>query len=110
MTQKERDDVLKRLAESVVEQNEYSATRHGEMGERIAKLETELRLYREGSWTWLIRYLISEVTKTTIGTVALLVLFSILILAMSAVALGSDKVLEILADKVSIHAITPMEK
>lgn len=107
MTQKERDALLERLAEASVEQGENSATQHGEIKERMAKMETELRLQREGSWIWLVHHLISEATKTTVGTVALIVLFSIFTLTVSAVALGSDKVLEILASKISIPITQP---
>lgn len=101
MTQKERDAVIERLVDQTIEHAETSAFQHGEIKERLARLETESRLSRESSWSGSVKYLISESTKTTVGTVALLVLFSILIVAGSAVALGSDKVLEILATRLS---------
>ena len=101
MTQKERDTVIERLVDQALEHAETSAFQHGEIKERLARLETEARLARESSWSAAFKHLISEATKTTVGTLSLLVLFSIMIVAGAGVMLGSDKVLEILATRLS---------
>ena len=107
MTPNERDKLLERLAEAMVDHAETSAQQHADNRVKQAEMQAMLGQIREAQKETLgaaLHRLIERSTATPFGTVALLALIAILALTLAAVALGSDQVLSILAGNVRISA------
>ena len=107
MTPNERDKLLERLAEAMVDHAETSAQQHADLRVKVAEMQATLGQIREAqreTWGAAVTLLIRQSTATPFGTVALLALIAILALTLAAVALGSDQVLSILAGNVRISA------
>lgn len=107
MTPAERDKLLERLAEAMVDHAETSAQQHADNRVKQAEMQATLGQIREAqkeTWGAALHRLIERSTATHLGTVALLALIAILALTLAAVALGSDQVLSILAGNVRLSA------
>ncbi|NDD98054.1 MAG: hypothetical protein EBZ93_11245 [Actinobacteria bacterium] len=107
MTPNERDKLLERLAEAMVDHAETSAQQHADLRVKVAEMQATLGQIREAQRETLgaaVTLLIRQSTATPFGTVALLALIAILALTLAAVALGSDQVLSILAGNVRLSA------
>lgn len=108
MTLAERDKLLERLADAMIDHAEMSATQHADLRVKIAEIQGKLdqiQRAQEATWGTAVHRLIERSTATIPGTVALLGLIAILALTAAAVVLGDDKVLSILAGQVRIGAV-----
>ena len=108
MTQAERDRLLERLADGMLDHSDASVGNHADLRIKLGEIQTaigQIRTCQEATIWALISRLIERSTATIPGTVALLGLIAILALTAAAVVLGDDKVLSILAGQVRIGAV-----
>lgn len=105
MTPAERDRVIERIADGILDHEDRSADRHADLHRRIDQLDDRigevLAAYRSGLIPTIERTL-SRITSTTTGSVALCALIAVMILTGAAVWLGAPEVLAILAGRVQI--------
>ena len=108
MTPAERDRLLERLADGMLDHSDASVGNHADLRIKLGEIQTaigQIRTCQEATIWALISRLIERSTATIPGTVALLGLIAILALTAAAVVLGDDKVLSILAGQVRIGAV-----
>ena len=105
MTPAERDKLLERLADGMIDHAEASVGNHADLRIRLSEIQntiSQIRSCQEATIWALVSRLIERSTATIPGTVALLGLIAILAITIAATALGSDSVLSILAGQVRI--------
>ena len=108
MTPAERDRLLERLADGMLDHSDASVGNHADLRIKLGEIQTaigQIRTCQEATIWALISRLIERSTATIPGTIALLGLIAILALTAAAVVLGDDKVLSILAGQVRIGAV-----
>lgn len=113
LTQRERDNLHEQTVEALLEHEAESAKRQSDLTSRLDRIEATqqrildaLNLLNTSVWGAAIR-IIDRATTSTTGTVALLTLIAISLLIGASVYLGSDRVLEIIAGRVSLGAPLP---
>lgn len=105
MTPTERDRLLERTADAILDHEDRSEDRQRDLHRRIDQLDDRigelLAAYRSGLIPTIERTL-AQITSTTTGSVALCALIAVIILTGAAVWLGAPEVLAILAGRVQI--------
>jgi len=113
LTQRERDNLHEQTVAALLEHEAESSKRQSDLTSRLDRIEATqqrildaLSLLNTSVWGAAIR-IIDRATTSTTGTVALLTLIAISLLIGASVYLGSDRVLEIIAGRVSLGAPLP---
>ena len=113
----ETDLLIEQIADGLLDHDTESARRHAEMAASLARIEAAQTSIRAdlarierlagASPLALVSTLLDRATASTAGTVALLALIAVLTLIGAAAWVGSDRVLEILAARLSGPTLSP---